>query len=622
LTAVHDFPERQDRDSAGQSLVSGTGASRWVSSARGDRSEGRSAFLLAGVLLLAGLVQAWVVAAGRIHWNSDEAVVAIMATDILEHGVHPAFYYGSAYAGTLEPHWVAAVFGAFGKSVLAYRLAMGALLTGLLCVVHRLARTRFSAGTALLATAYLALPPWFFLYKGLTSDGHYDAAAILGAASLYAALRLEEALRHGRPALAWIAALGLALGAAWWTDPLSSYFDLAIGLWFLVVQPFLFVRPIAYPTFLAGFVAGGFPWWVSNLRWQWKSLHAPELAAVGPAQMADQFRSVFTLGLPIVVGARPVFNRTETYSGELLISLALAFLPLTIGLAFVWRRRKELRAGESRDEAGAGRGILLLLLTLVSGILLVSTNNRSDLAEPRFLFPLYPAFAILFAFSVSRLWRSRGLGRLAGAALLALALYSAGRGLCLPGLYRIHLNPTNNGSLADLIREMEQRRLRSAYASYWVAYRLAFESGEHILATPFGNSRLVRVPRYRVAADADPRPAFILFGDEADEMAFYLNARGEQFTDFFVGPFRVFYGLSPETLRRLKVLDDIPVRRKPSRVRAGSAEGRSVSPPSLKHLQAFDDPSRRVVPRPLRRGLPCGGGSASPRLDLVFVHVS
>lgn len=532
-------------------------ASCWRLGSRAGARVDPSRLLLCSILVVAAAVQAGASLVGPIPWTSDQAVVAIMAEDILR-GVHPAFYYGSAYAGTLEPHWVAAVFSLMGASVGAYRLAIGVLLTAFVWVVYRLARTRFSGRTALLAAAYLALPPWFLLYKGLTSDGHYVTAAILGAGCLCAALRLEDSFRAGKGTHLRAVALGLVSGAAWWTDPLSSYFFLGIAVWFLVVQPAILSRLSLYPLFLSSFLVGGFPWWISNIRWDWKSLRAPELATADLPQALSQLKTVATLGMPILFGSRPVFYQTATYPGELLVSLALGLVPLGAALVFVWKWRKKLRRGGRLGKPRAARALFLLVLVVLCGVAAVSVSGRSDLVEPRFLFPLYGAFAILFAFSVCRLFRDRLAGRVLAVTLLTLALYTAVRGFVVADLHRVSLDRTNDGSLEDLISELRNRGLRSVYASYWVAYRLAFESNEAIIGTPFGEHRTQRIDRYRRQADADPRPAFVLSGAEGAQLAGFFNPRNVDYREFSLGPFRVFYDVDRATLALLRATLQIP----------------------------------------------------------------
>src|SRR5215831_10049840 len=118
-------------------------------------------------------VQWWAISTHRIPWRSDQAIVALMARHILAGEGHPVFYWGVAYAGSLEPHFVAAIFAMFGPSVGSYRLAMGILFALLVLGVFALTRRLFGDRASLIALAYFAMPPFFLLFKGLTSDGAY-----------------------------------------------------------------------------------------------------------------------------------------------------------------------------------------------------------------------------------------------------------------------------------------------------------------------------------------------------------------------------------------------------------------------------------------------------------------
>ncbi|HEY2934273.1 MAG TPA: glycosyltransferase family 39 protein, partial [Acidobacteriota bacterium] len=355
---------------------------------------------IAALLLVAITIQILVLRAGRIHWTSDQAVVAIMARDIVQRGAHPVFYYGSAYAGSLEPHWVAFCFALFGVSITTYHLAMIALLVVLLCIVYGTTRTAFSRPVALLAVGYLALPPYFFLYKGLTSDGAYDAVAILGAFLLYAALRLEASIRQSGKVRLWVTVLGLAAGMGWWVDPLIVYFYLAVLAWFVVVRPSVFLQLSFYPFFIGAFLMGGFPWWVNNIRFSWHSLTAPELAAAPQGQIINQFAGFWKLGLPIILASRPVFNRVDTYGGESIVSAVLYLVPTFLLLFYVLKHRKLLRSKPVGEIPAQARTLLLLLLPLLIVPCLVAVNNRSDLSEPRYLFALYAFYPIAFGFSI------------------------------------------------------------------------------------------------------------------------------------------------------------------------------------------------------------------------------
>jgi Dolichyl-phosphate-mannose-protein mannosyltransferase len=507
------------------------------------------------VLLMAAIaVQVGMLCAGRIDWDSDTAVVAIMARDILRDGAHPVFYYGSAYAGTLEPHGVAAVFAVGGISVSAYRAAVVALLTCLLVVVYRTARLRFGRAVALVAVAYLAVPPVFFLRQGLTSNGSYDAVTILGGCVLLTAFLWESALQQGRPGLGRLAAVGLVAGAGWWVNPLILSFGVAVVLWFLVIRPRVFLRPVHYLVFAIAFVIGGLPWWVSNALHSWYSLRDPQTERASLLQFVVQLKNFWLLAPSVLFGTRPVWKVAETYPGETLACGLLYLVPIIVLAVFIWRRRKGLTAGPGEEHAEA-RAALLLLLMLIVGPVLAAVSKRTFFAAPRFLFPLYAVFPIAFGFAVCRLWRGSTPARAGAVALAGFALCTNAASLLLSQRLPEHDgSDARNGSLSELIAELDRHDLKAVYGSYWIAYRLDFEADSRIPATPFGEWHMTRIPRYHEAVERDPRPAFVLSNEEgeADRFRQFLQERGATFRDFTVGPLHVFYDLDEGTLEHLR----------------------------------------------------------------------
>ncbi len=514
----------------------------------------REALPVVALLLAAAAVQIGMLAAGRIDWDSDTAVVAIMARDILRDGAHPVFYYGSAYAGTLEPHWVAAVFAVGGISVPTYRAAVVVLLACLLAVVYRTARRPFGRAVALVAVAYLALPPVFFLRQGLTSNGSYDAVTILGGCVLLTAQLWEAALRQGRPGPGRLAAVGLAAGAGWWVNPLILSFGVAVVLWFLLIRPRVFLRPVHYLVFAIAFVVGGLPWWVSNALHSWYSLHDPQTERASLLEFVVQLKNFWQLAPPVLIGTRPVWQVEETYPGETLACDLLYLVPAAVLAVFAWRRRKGLATGRGEEYAEA-RAELLVLLMLVVGPVLAAVSKRTFFAAPRFLFPLYAVFPIAFGFAVCRLWRGSVLARAGAVALAGFALWTNAASLVgTPSLPEHDGSDARNGSLSELIAQLDRHDLKAVYGSYWIAYRLDFEADGRIPATPFGTWHMTRIPRYYEAVEHAPRPAFVLSNEqgEVDRFGQFLRERGATFRDFAVGPLHVFYDLDEDTLGPLR----------------------------------------------------------------------
>lgn len=522
------------------------------------RESARSPWLALAVLLVVGAgVQAAALAAGKIPWNSDQAVVGLMAKHIVERGEHPFFYYGAAYAGALEPHFVAAVFLLLGPTPLAYEISLMLLLAILLILIFAIGRRSFGPEAALFAVAYLAVPPFFFLLKGLTSDGAYDTLAVLGAAMLVAALAAEERLARDRPPEAAIGLLGLLAGLAWWVDPLAAYFYLAIFLWFLLVRRSIFRRALAYPVFLLSFVLGSLPWWLTNIRDSWPSLRVPEAAHLPPPEAAKGFVRFWTTAVPVLFGGRPFYRWDFLFRGSAIVAFVLYAIPVLFAVGVVlgaapWRSRRE---GSVVDPAG--RPLLLVLLLMACMQFVVSWNPRTFQQDPRFLFSMYVPFALLFGFFFSRARHLLPLPVVAIAGIAILAFHTLGIARA-PREDDFATQPTT-GRVTPLIRALEQRGLSDVYTGYWMAYRLVFESGEKIRAAPFGADRADRYPAYAQEVARSRNPAVVLTGAEGEAFGRYLDRTSTQVDQLRVGPHVVFWNLPPSLVQDLARTRQIPV---------------------------------------------------------------
>ena len=110
------------------------------------------------ILAVAAGWKAWLVQLGSIPFNSDEAVVGLMARHILA-GERPIFFYGQAYMGSLDAYLVAAGFAVFGAQIWVIRLVQGLLYLGVIFTTAELGRRVLgSARTGWMAAALMAVP--------------------------------------------------------------------------------------------------------------------------------------------------------------------------------------------------------------------------------------------------------------------------------------------------------------------------------------------------------------------------------------------------------------------------------------------------------------------------------
>jgi 4-amino-4-deoxy-L-arabinose transferase-like glycosyltransferase len=116
------------------------------------------AFQIAAVL---GLTAAWKLIFffwDVIPFNSDEAVVALMARHITM-GARPIFFYGQAYMGSLDAFLVAAGFLLFGQQVWVIRLVQAVLYLGTVLTTIFIGKEAFGTyRTGVLAGLLLAVP--------------------------------------------------------------------------------------------------------------------------------------------------------------------------------------------------------------------------------------------------------------------------------------------------------------------------------------------------------------------------------------------------------------------------------------------------------------------------------
>ncbi len=476
----------------------------------------------------------------QIPFTSDQAVSALVALDILREGVHPAFYYGAAYAGTLEPHYLALVFRLFGASVTTYRAAMGLLFGLLVLAVVAGARIGFGERAGWLAGAYLAFGPSYLFYKGLTSDGAYVSLPLLLALALLSLLLIERARREGPPHPGLFAVLGLALGLAWWVHPLAISLTLP-GLIAVAAGPRVWLTRRALIPLAAAFLAGSAPWWLQNLRNGFLSLRAPELAPARPGRAGGQVLALFTDGLPALLGGRSVWAPGPTFPGAPVLAVGLLLALVGFGL---WLTR---RAPTPLGRFAAALSVSLLVFVPALTLAIARTDFEID---PRYLLPMYLGIAPLAGAWLDTLWRRRPWLAVAAAVLLL----SLGVGSQL-GAKRFR--DFESGRLADtrrLIERIETRGVRALYTSYFMAYRITFLAEGRVVTTPFGFGAhgFLRHRRHQERVDADAAPGFLLTGWSARQLAAFLARHRIPHATDMKDELTLFYRLPSEVVATIR----------------------------------------------------------------------
>jgi hypothetical protein len=321
----------------------------------------RSAHLrwLGGALLASAGLKAALLASGAVPFNSDEAVVALMARHILQ-GARPVFFYGQAYMGSLDAFLVALGFSLFGEQVWVIRLVQGGLYLGTLATTAALGKVSLGSWRAgLLAAWLLAIPTVNVTLYTTVSLGGYGEMLLLGNLILLAALRIGNYLKRNRPPprSSWLA-FGFLSGLGLWTFGLTLVYSVPASLYLAVVSrraglvedparrrlPAPLRRERAQSECLSlwagwagwivlGSLAGAAPW----LGYAFTYGPAALIAEIGGSavsavdrspyflQVARHAFNLLVLGLPAVLGMRPPWEVRW---------LAVPLLPFTLAFWF------------------------------------------------------------------------------------------------------------------------------------------------------------------------------------------------------------------------------------------------------------------------------------------------
>ncbi|HEU5001169.1 MAG TPA: glycosyltransferase family 39 protein [Actinomycetota bacterium] len=432
--------------------------------------------------------------------DSDEAVVGLMAREIL-HGHFPVFYWGQQYGGTLEVFITAALFSIFGSSTFILKL-VPCVLDGVACfLVWRVGRRTIGEIPARAASMIFWLWPASFVWSSIKARGFYGVALVLALLVMLLVIRL----RDHQTTSDWLW-LGLVLGLGWWTTPEILFVAVPSLVWLLVLQR-RYLKRVA--LLVPGAVLGGAPWIVWNLENHLNSLRATP-QPVPHNSYLNHLSGFFKTGLPGALGLRlPLSSKWIAVPWAAKLAYVVAIVALG-AIAWYWRRR-----------------LVLPIAILVAYPFIFALSPYSwYLAEPRYLLLLSPVLALLVGRAITR-W---SLG------LIAIPIVVA---LTIGGLVVIPTQLPFPKDFGPLDSALKTHGISHAFADYWIAYRLDFESKETVTASPISPIRNVRIDG---EVRSRPNPAYIFFRNSLPEYQFasQLSTLGITDQTFNIGPFDIY----------------------------------------------------------------------------------
>jgi hypothetical protein len=365
-------------------------------------------------------------------------------------------------------------------------LALYALAGVFVWLVGR--RTVGEPGARIGAALFWLWPP-FFVWWSTKARAYFASGLIIGLAALLLVLRLRE-----RDSKRDAALLGLVLGIGVWATLQSMLLALPALLWLAYRRPAAFrLAPVAIP----GLVLGAFPWLAWNLTHQWNAL-VPHSVAGAKTDYLDRLWGFFTVVLPSWLGLQvPYSVGSVDWAFGRLVGSILLVIAITSFVFLCVRRPGGLEP--------------LLVVAALFPFIYAASPFTYWLGEPRYLVFFGPFPALLIGWGLVRAGRVFTVVALvlAFSWSVAVLVEMEHQGNYPPGLPEAH-GPSDLSAVLDTLERAHVNRVR---ANYWIAYRITFESKEHIIASP----GFWRYKPYRDLVAADPRPGRVFVAGSPEE---------------------------------------------------------------------------------------------------------
>ena len=420
--------------------------------------------------------------------DADEAIVGLMARHVLT-GDADTFYWGQRYGGTIEQTITAGAFAVAGATTLVLKLVPVLLAVAAAALVWRIGRRTIGERTAPLAAAIFLVWPATYVWWSTKSRGFYWACMVLGLVIVLCAVRIAQR----PPGRSWAArrdwaVLGLAAGLGWWATPQIVFFAAPAGVWLLFTRwraagGVLWAVPTA--------ALGAAPWIAWNLERSFLSLEADHPDGKG---YLDHLHSIVTEGAPMMLGLKVPYAHSWLWEPWGAVAAVAGGVALAVA-----------------GVAGGRRTLLPFGALVLFPFLDAFLPSASVVAEGRYLLFALPFVALLLA--------AHARHHLVAVAVVVPLVALSVAGLDRMGgdqTYPYASNRTVPKSIDPLLRLLDEHDEDRLFADYWLAYRVMFETGEDVVATP--TQRIfVRNRGFDRQVRTDPAPAWaFLAGTPAD----------------------------------------------------------------------------------------------------------
>lgn len=520
--------------------------------------------------LFAGIAfKIWLIVSEHLPFNSDEAIVALMARHIL-NGEKPIYFYGQSYMGSLDAFFVAGGFALLGQKVWVIRAVQVLLYLGTMISTGYLARMiSQSPLTSVLAITLMAVPNVNLTLYTSVSLGGYGEMLLIGNLILITAIKIADQIQHNKDhhQSRWWLVFGFLTGLGFWVFSLTLVYSVPAFI-FLICS--LVSNRKGYPGFensvriwlgagVLGIFLGAFPCVLYVTQFGIRDLLIELLggAIAGVEKLpwisliGRRIFNTMVLGMSVAVGMRPPWE--VSWLALPLAPLALATWAGSTAHAY----RQSLSGRTSSVEKNRNLSLLFgVAITLLTGF--AFTSFGSD-PSGRYFLPISVILVIFTAYWLTSLRDIIGNGIWLVCVLISLyhlwgnlqAINSPPGGLTtqFDAVTRI-----DHSRDRELIQFLTENGLTRGYTNYWVAYPLAFLSDETLIYVP----RLPYHQDFRYTSRDDRYKPYRELVAQAENVAYIttnhpsldtflreaFSQRGIDWKEARIGDYQVFYQLT------------------------------------------------------------------------------
>ena len=432
----------------------------------------------------------------QAHFDSDQAVVGLMARDIVTFSGFPLFFYGQQYLLGIES-WVAAPFLLLlGTTVFALKLPLLLvnMLIAALLVVTLIKEAGLTTPAAAAASLFVALPFPIAASRMLEASG--------GQLEPFVWVLVLWLLRHRA---FWF---GVTLGIGVLNREFTVYAPVALAI-IAASQRRLFNRDVLRRALFAAAGAAVVFTLVQLLipfsTNYFPAVRQPDVSLPGLPAIASRIVPLATDNLAVVFGLRR--DGLANFNIRSALDTGHPWLVVVLGIAaaVIVGRMSFAKIGPAQRSSFA---IYLSLVGLQAVVApLVLTESGGMLIR----YTLLSAFLVV---GLAALYLRRETNVAWRAALLGL-LFVWGAASASDHVRLAHEYGTRRPAnvFRELALHLEQHGHRYGWADYWTAYHVTFLSDTRVVLTP---SDVVRIDRYRQLVEANRDSAIRIQRDPCD----------------------------------------------------------------------------------------------------------